>query len=106
MDNQCSPQNQVIILSLNINVIIIKIFFLFYFNQYPTVGSVVDNVDVIKKKFEMIFLSTQKLQEISSLDSSPILIFSQLFFKSQNVNNPQRKEVNDLLLIKWKVPSK
>ncbi len=80
MDNQCPPQNQVIILSLNINVIIIKIFFLCYFNQYPTVGSVVDNVDVIKKKFEMIFLSTQKLQEISSLDNSPILIFSKFFF--------------------------
>jgi hypothetical protein len=38
------------------------------------------------------------------LDNSPIGVFSQLFYKSLNVTNPNRKELNELLLKKWKVP--
>jgi hypothetical protein len=66
----------------------------------------VDNVGVIKKKFKKIYPDTQKLQEISTLDSSPMLIFSQLFLNTLNVNNPHRKEVHELLLKRWKVTCK
>jgi|688.fasta_scaffold340691_2 hypothetical protein len=49
----------------------------------------------------MLYRETQKLQDIESMDISPIAVFINLFFKSFNVDNTNRKDLNDFFYEKF-----
>jgi hypothetical protein len=51
----------------------------------------------------MLYRATQKVQDLVSLDISPIGVFINLSYKSFNVVNSNKKDLNDYLYEKWEV---
>jgi hypothetical protein len=61
------------------------------------------NLEDFENKFDMLYRATQKVQDLVSLDISPIGVFINLLYKSFNVVNSNKKDLNDYLYEKWEV---